>query len=103
MSYEQLMNSIATAQRDAGEKEVIAHLEAIGLVGPSPIAVKIRNIAAAMYHAYGKQGGGKTFDGKPLPTYLELGADRQACWEAAAHEAIAQVAAMNATGQRLSP
>lgn len=27
---------------------------------------------------------GKTFDGKPLPTWEELGRDRQLCWEAAA-------------------
>lgn len=71
-------------------------------------------IAAAMYHAYCKQAGGKTFDGKPLPTYdelgaeqpqirarffgtplpawNELGADRQACWEAAARQAAAELA-----------
>lgn len=36
-----------------------------------------------MWAAYCEQGGGKTFDGKPLPTWDELGADRQACWLAA--------------------
>lgn len=61
------------------------------------------SIALAMYRAYCKQAGGNTFDGKPLPSYAELGADRQACWLAVAREAcwlaaarepVAQVAAM---------
>lgn len=47
----------------------------------------IQQIAAAMYDAYCTQAGGLTFDGKPLPTYAELGAERQACWEAAASRA----------------
>lgn len=37
-----------------------------------------------MWDAYAKQAGGVTFDGKPLPTWDELGDDRQACWAAAA-------------------
>jgi len=37
-----------------------------------------------MWDAYAKQAGGVTFDGKPLPTWDELGEDRQACWKAAA-------------------
>jgi hypothetical protein len=37
-----------------------------------------------MWDAYAKQAGGVTFDGKPLPTWEELGEDRQACWRAAA-------------------
>lgn len=36
-----------------------------------------------MWDAYAAQGGGKTFDGKPLPTWDELGDERQACWRAA--------------------
>lgn len=36
-----------------------------------------------MWSAYCEQGGGKTFDGKPLPTWDELGAERQECWRAA--------------------
>ncbi|MFI5447739.1 putative holin [Polaromonas sp. UC242_47] len=39
--------------------------------------------ARMAYAAYCRTGGGKTFDGKPLPTYEVLGADRQACWESA--------------------
>ena len=37
-----------------------------------------------MWDAYAKQEGGVTFDGKPLPTWDELGEERQACWKAAA-------------------
>jgi hypothetical protein len=33
-----------------------------------------------MWDAYAKQAGGVTFDGKPLPTWDELGKERQACW-----------------------
>lgn len=36
-----------------------------------------------MWAAYAAQAGGKTFDGKPLPTWEELGDERQACWRAA--------------------
>lgn len=49
-------------------------------------------IAASMYHAYCKQAGGKTFDGKPLPTWEELGAEHQLCWTAAANQASAELA-----------
>lgn len=37
-----------------------------------------------MWDAYAKQAGGVTFDGKPLPTWDELGEERQVCWKAAA-------------------
>lgn len=36
-----------------------------------------------MWDAYAAQGGGKTFDGKPLPAWDELGDERQSCWRAA--------------------
>jgi hypothetical protein len=42
------------------------------------------HIAKLMWDAYAIQAGGKTFDGKPLPTWDELGEERQACWVAAA-------------------
>ena len=41
-------------------------------------------LAKQMWGAYAIQAGGKTFDGKPLPNWDELGEDRQACWAAAA-------------------
>ena len=34
-------------------------------------------LAASAYAAYCKQAGGLTFDGKPLPGWADLGADRQ--------------------------
>lgn len=52
-------------------------------------------LAASAYAAYCKQAGGKTFDGKPLPTYEELGEDRQACWRAAVTQVSAELAAMH--------
>ena len=39
--------------------------------------------AIKAYAAYCVQAGGVTFDGKPLPTFYELGEERQACWIAA--------------------
>ena len=39
--------------------------------------------ASKAYAAYCKQAGGITFDGKPLPTFEDLGEDRQQCWVAA--------------------
>ena len=42
------------------------------------------HIAKLMWDAYAIQAGGKTFDDKPLPTWDELGEDRQSCWVAAA-------------------
>jgi hypothetical protein len=42
------------------------------------------HIAKLMWNAYAIQAGGKTFDGKPLPTWDELGEERQSCWVATA-------------------
>jgi hypothetical protein len=39
--------------------------------------------AKRMWDAYAFRAGGITFDGKPLPTWDELGEDRQSCWVAA--------------------
>lgn len=44
-------------------------------------------IAASMYHAYCKQAGGK-----PLPTWSEIGSERQSCWVAAAKQAASELA-----------
>ncbi len=48
-------------------------------------------IARAMYTAYLKKAGGKAFDGKPLPSFEQLGAERRECWIAAAQEAAKQI------------
>ena len=37
-------------------------------------------LARVAYAAYCQRAGGQTFDGKPLPDWLALGAERQACW-----------------------
>ena len=47
----------------------------------------IEQIAQAMYDAYNEQAGGKTWDGRPLPTWDQLGEERQQCWIAAAQKA----------------
>jgi hypothetical protein len=44
-------------------------------------------LGAAAYAAYSKAVGGLTFDGKPLPTYDELGTPQQGGWTAAAKTA----------------
>ena len=51
-----------------------------------------QHIAEQMYAAYCQQAGGLTFDGKPLPSFQELGLERQTCWEAAAEAAHKQYA-----------
>ena len=51
-------------------------------------------IAEKMYSAYCSHAGGLTFDGKPLPSWQELGLERQSCWRAAA-EAGKMVAPSN--------
>ena len=43
-----------------------------------------QHIAEQMYAAYCQQAGGLTFDGKPLPSFQELGLERQTCWKAVA-------------------
>ena len=46
--------------------------------------------ASKAYAAYCKQAGGITFDGKPLPTFEDLGEDRQQCWVAATDAMVEQ-------------
>ena len=69
------------------EKSLFVRLAArfkisINIKDPTAKAVKA-------YAAYCKQAGGVTFDGKPLPTFEELGKDRQACWIAVADDIAA--------------
>jgi hypothetical protein len=52
-------------------------------------------LAASAYAAYAKAAGGKTYDGKLLPTFAELGSERQACWIAAAKQVAAEIAAIH--------
>ena len=46
-------------------------------------------LAAEGYKAYCKQAGGLTFDGKIIPGWEHLGAERQACWTACAKAVVA--------------
>ena len=48
---------------------------------------KMKSLGQLAWEAYAKSVGGLTFDGKPLPTWLELGDRQRLGWEAAA-EAI---------------
>lgn len=54
----------------------------------------VEQLAESGYKAYVKQAGGVTFDGKPIPTWAGIGAERQACWLACAKEILAQSAAL---------
>lgn len=45
------------------------------------------NAAKNTYAAYVKAVGGTTFDGRPLPTFEELGDRQKAGWQAAAEQA----------------
>ena len=44
--------------------------------------------ARLAWDAYTKASEGKTYDGKPLPTWQELGYEKQAAWMAAARAAM---------------
>ena len=54
------------------------------------------HIAKLMWDAYAVQAGNKTFDGKPLPTWDELGEDRQSCWIAAASVTASRIEKLEA-------
>ena len=58
-------------------------------------------LAKQMWGAYAIQAGGKTFDGKPLPNWDELGEDRQACWAAAAKVSADRIEQLEATLQKI--
>ena len=57
--------------------------------------VSFITLAEKGYMAYCKTAGGKTFDGKPLPTWVELGAERQSCWIAATQAIVANHAVVH--------
>ena len=49
---------------------------------------KKNDLAKAAWEGYSKQAGGVAVDGQPLPTWEELGTDRQECWIAAIGAAL---------------
>lgn len=56
--------------------------------------------AKLMWDAYAVQAGRETFDGKPLPTWDELGQERQSCWVAAASVAADRIEQLEAALRR---
>lgn len=48
----------------------------------------VDRLAKSLWDAYSIKAGGKTFDGKDLPQWEELGEDRQSCWHFVAKRAI---------------
>ena len=48
----------------------------------------VERLAETLWDAYSIRADGKTVDEKPLPTWKELGEDRQSCWHAVAKRAI---------------
>ena len=60
------------------------------------------HIAKLMWDAYAIQAGGKTFDGKPLPSWDELGDERQSCWIAAASVTADRIEKLEAALHRIS-
>lgn len=49
-------------------------------------------IARIAFEAYAKQVGGKTYDGKPIPGWNELGDNVRAGWRAAIEAIVKHVA-----------
>jgi hypothetical protein len=60
------------------------------------------HIAKLMWGAYATQAGGKTFDGKPLPSWEELGEERQSCWVAAASVTAIRIEKLEAALHRIA-
>jgi hypothetical protein len=61
-----------------------------------PVKDNAMEMAKLMWDAYAIKAGGITFDGKPLPTWDELGEDRQSCWIAAASVTADQIEKLEA-------
>ena len=61
-----------------------------------PVKDNAMKTAKRMWDAYTFRAGGITFDGKPLPTWDELGEDRQSCWLAAASVPADQIEKLEA-------
>ncbi len=53
----------------------------------------VKALAEQGYNAYGEEAGWKTFDGRPMPTWSQVGEPVQARWIAAARRIAQQVGA----------
>ena len=105
MIHQSFAESMRVSQRDAGEQAVIRHLEARGLVMPAQRAndTQLSDIAQAMYARYERALCLHLGESKSEPCdWHALDDVAQLAWIAAAGEAVAQVAAMNATGQAIA-
>ena len=58
--------------------------------------------AKLMWDAYAVRAGGKTFDGKPLPTWDGLGDERQYCWAGVAEVCADRIAKLEAALNRVT-
>jgi hypothetical protein len=52
-------------------------------------------LARAAYAAFVQRAGGKTYDGKTLAGWTEIGVEQQACWIEAVKEVAAQLQAIH--------
>jgi hypothetical protein len=60
------------------------------------------HIAKLMWDAYAFRAGGKTFDGKPLPTWDGLGDERQYCWTGVAEVCANRIEKLEAALARIA-
>ena len=60
------------------------------------------DIVKKMWAAYCEAAGGVTYDGKPLPTWEELGDDRHKCWIAAGKEATDEIERLRGALQKIA-
>ena len=65
------------------EAPLLVHEAEMPLDTLARIAELRAEVAQRAWAAYSVQAGGVSFDGKPLPSWEELGPNRQACWLAA--------------------
>jgi 7-cyano-7-deazaguanine synthase len=61
-------------------------------IGTSPVSVDTFKLAKQMFDAYGEEACWKTWDGKAMPQWDEVGHVVRARWEAAAKAAVAHLA-----------
>jgi hypothetical protein len=55
---------------------------------PKPVLPDENELAQGSYEAYAEATGGKTFDGRDMPAWENLGEKIQGAWRAAAAKAI---------------
>lgn len=76
-----LQNGRPSVLTEGESMDFFVHPEAPLLVHEAEMPLD--TLARIAWAAYSVQAGGVSFDGKPLPSWEELGPNRQACWLAA--------------------